>query len=165
MSCFIMQSKSIWMLANTLESVFNAAKFSGTWSITSAAVCETSLCNAFADCIRCDCYDSEMIAAALYRINAAAYAGRYNEPIDTELPPYVAGTARSLFDRPYYADHMERPQDWHYQLASLLDCWLYQTDEDATRKDKKRVALTEFARNLKCMIVSHSTQYSQHRWN
>lgn len=164
MSCFIMPPVSIRTLGNTLDSVFNAAKYSNTHSITTAAVCNTSLCKAFADCLYCECYDGEMIAAELFRINAAAYAGRYKEPTDTALPPHIAGTARSLFDRPVFADHMERPQDWHYHLASLLDCWLYQTSEDATRTNEKRIALAEFARNLKCIIVQHSEQYNKTRW-
>ena len=164
MSCFIMRAESIRTLANTLESVFNAATFSPEFTITTAAVCETTLCSAFADCIRCQCYDGEMIAAALYRINAQAYGMRYKELVDAELPPSIPGTARSLFDRPIIKDHAERPQDWHYHLASLLDCWIYQTAEDATREDEKRAALKEFARNLKCQIVSHSMQYSKNRW-
>lgn len=164
MSCFIMRPESIRTLANTLESVFNAAAFVPEHTITTAAVCETTLCNAFADCIRCQCYDGEMIAAALYRLNTQAYGTRYKESVDSELPPEVAGTARSLFDRAVFVDHMERPREWHYHLASLLDCWLYQTGEDATRKDEKRIALEEFNRSLKCMIVSHSEQYGRHRW-
>lgn len=164
MSCLVMRPESIRTLANTLDSVFNAAAFVPEHTITTAAVCGTTLCNAFADCIRCQCYDGEMIAAALYRLNAQAYGTRYKEPTDAELPPYVAGTARSLFDRPVIKDYAERPQDWHYHLASLLDCWLYQTDEDATRKDAKRVALEEFTRNLKCQIVTHSEQYNKTRW-
>lgn len=53
MSCFIMSPVSIRTLGNTLDSVFNAAKYSNTHSITTAAVCNTSLCKAFADCLYC----------------------------------------------------------------------------------------------------------------
>lgn len=44
MSCFIMSPESIRTLGNTLDSVFNAAKYSNIHSITTAAVCNTSLC-------------------------------------------------------------------------------------------------------------------------
>ena len=42
MSCFIMSPESIRTLGNTLDSVFNAAKYSNVHSITTAAVCNTS---------------------------------------------------------------------------------------------------------------------------
>lgn len=167
MSCFIMRVESIRTLAYTLDSVFNAATFSNTLTITTFAVCCTDLCNAFADCIRSQSYDGEMIAAALYRINAEAYSARYREEVSAEIPARIPGTTRSqysLYAYPVIEEHMERPQDWHFHLTSLLDCWLYQTDEDATRENKKRLALRDFARNLKCQIVNHSLQYSKYRW-
>lgn len=167
MSCFIMRPESIWMLANTLESVLNAAHFSGELTITAAALMGTPCTAAFADCKPSPVLEgfyADQIADVLWRINSAAYAGRYHDPQQEPLPDYVAGTGKSLFERPVYGDHREQPQPWHYHLCRLLDCWLYQTNEDATCKDEKRVALSEFSRNLKCIIVQHSAQYSTRRW-
>jgi len=167
MSCFIMSPKSIWTLANTLESVLNAAQFSGELTITTAALLSTKCAEAFADCTpspRLNGYYADQIAAVLWRINAEAYAGRYHDPQLDPLPDYVAGTGRSLFDRPVYADHREQPKQWHYDLCRLLDCWLYQTDEDATRKDEKRLALQSFANALKCSLVTHSPEYHAGQW-
>jgi hypothetical protein len=169
MSCFIMRPESIWMLANTLESVLNAAHFSGELTITtSALMCAPSCAAAFADCKPSPILEgvyADQIADALWRINSAAYAGRYRrDPQQEPLPPCVAGTGKSLYDRPVYGDHREQPQPWHYHLCRLLDCWLYQTDEDATRKDEKRVALQAFATALKSSLVTHSPEYNAGRW-
>ncbi len=166
MSYFVMRPESIWQLANTLESIMNAATFSNTCTLTTAATCSTPMCNAFTDCASLSGtdYDAEPIAAALWEINNAAYAGRYRVPETPPLPEYVAGTGRSLCALPVFIDHAERPQPWHYHLCRLLDCWLYQTNEDATRNNKKRIALEAFTRNLKCLLVSHAPEYTAGRW-
>lgn len=52
----------------------------------------------------------------------------------------------------------------HYQLAKLLDFWLYQTAEDATRSDPLRLAMAEFRDNLYSFIVMNSPQYVETRW-
>ena len=163
MSCFIMRTESIYTLGNTLESVFNAALHSFSCTIATDA-CPNALLDAFADCVRCQSFDGVQIADVLYRINAMAYAGRYKKPVDDELPPCPDGAGRSLYARPVIEIHRERPQDWHYHFAALLDCWLYQTNEDATRDDIRRTMLSDFARNLKCLLVTHSMQYSKHPW-
>ena len=167
MSCFIMRPESIWTLANTLESVLNAAHFSGELTITAAALMGTPCAAAFADCKPSPVLEgfyADQIADVLWRINSDAYAGRYHDPQQEPLPDYVAGTGKSLFECPVYGDHREQPQPWHYHLCRLLDCWLYQTSEDATRKDEKRVALQAFANALKVQLVTHSTEYNAFRW-
>lgn len=161
MSCFVMSNESIRTLGYTLESVFNAARFSNTITITSCAM-NDSIYEAFNDCTKCYCFEGELIANELYRINVEAYAGRYEKP--TELIRITGNNGNSIFEQPVIIDHNERPQDWHYKLTSLLDCWIYQTCEDVTYKDPKRIALEEFSRNLKCSIVQHSIQYNNHRW-
>ena len=165
MSCFVMLPESIWKMAYTLEAIMNAAKFCGTSSITTIAIGPTKCCQAFADCLICDCYEAKLIAAALWDINQAAYAGRYNDPDKyCPLPDKYSRRAHCLVQPVVVVDHQERAQEWQYHLARLLDCWLYQTAEDATYKDKKRLALQEFTRNLKNEIVTHSAEYNSFQW-
>lgn len=165
MSCFVMSPNAIRSLANVLDTALNFFASGRDVTILSAAVCDTTLTSAFADCMYGRSYSGEMIADALYALNVKAYSARYNETISPKLPRRVPGQPLvTLYDMPVIQDYMERPQEWHYQLAALLDCWLYQTDEAPTRSDPKCIALLEFSRNLKSEIVTHSMQYSLRRW-
>ncbi len=53
---------------------------------------------------------------------------------------------------------------WHYQLAMLLDFWLYQTGEDATFNHPLRLAMEEFRNILYRFIVRNNPQYTALRW-
>lgn len=165
MSCFVMDPDSVRAIANTLDTALNFTTYGKDITIISSAVCSSSLRSAFSDCTIGGSYRGELIAAALYSLNVKAYSDRYNETTCEKLPRRVPGHhAPTLYAPPIFCNYMERPQDWHYQLAFLIDCWLYQTDEDATRSDPKYAALAEFSQNLKCEIVSHSPQYSEQPW-
>ena len=65
---------------------------------------------------------------------------------------------------PEYREHGFAVRPWHYHLAKLLDCWLYQTAEDATYKDPRRLAMAEFRDNLYGFIVTNSPEYVDTRW-
>lgn len=185
MSCFVMKPESIRQIGYTIEKIFNCYLYSNTATITMHAVDAAgglpaclggyyiqpgSLGVVFADCrTPSGDFDGEMIARELWRLNVAAYNGRYNEQGGEELPPDLVGLpdirrAYSLWKMPEYADHMEKPQEWHYHLCRLLDCWLYQTCEDATDKHEKRQALRKFSDALKVAIVQHSDDYNNFRW-
>lgn len=185
MSCFVMKPESIRKMGYTMEKIFNCYQYSNTLTITMQAVDAAggipghacayyiqpgSLGAAFADCrTPSGDFDGEMIARELWRLNVAAYNGRYNEQGGEELPPDLVGLpdirrAYSLWKMPQYADHREKPQEWHFHLCRLLDCWLYQTGEDATDKHEKRQALRKFSDALKIAIVQHSEEYNAFRW-
>lgn len=185
MSCFVMNPASIRKIGYTLEKCFNSYIYSNTLTITMQAVDAAggipghvcayyiqpdSIGAAFADCrTPSGDFDGEKIARELWRLNVAAYNGRYNEQGGEELPPDLVclpdiRRAYSLWKTPEYADHREKPQPWHYHLCRLLDCWLYQTDEEATAKDAKRQVLRKFSDALKVAIVQNSDKYNDFRW-
>ena len=185
MSFFVMNPVAVRRIAYTLEKVFNGYQYSTTVTIDMQAVDAAggmiipgsfwpapadSIGAAFADCrTPSGDFDGEMIARELWRLNVAAYNGRYNDQGGEELPPDLVGLpdirrAYSLWKMPQYADHRETPQQWHFHLCRLLDCWLYQTNEEATDKHEKRQALHKFSDALKVAIVQHSAEYNHFRW-
>lgn len=74
------------------------------------------------------------------------------------------GSKYIVHHRPEYREHGFAVCPWHYQLAKLLDCWLYQTAEDATYKDPLRLAMKEFRDGLYYFIVMNSPQYVDVQW-
>ena len=85
------------------------------------------------------------------------------EPADEEAPT-IDGSKYIVHHRPEYREHGFAVCPWHYQLAKLLDCWLYQTAEDATYKDPLRLAMKEFRDGLYYFIVMNSPQYVDVQW-
>lgn len=162
MSCFIMHPDSIRRIGYTLAEILNACKYGNVYTFDKGAAIAANLPKLFAEYDRpLYGYDPEMISEALHRLNAKAYAGRYSDPEECEFVPASSTTRYNL--RPA-AWACNTPQEWHYHLASLLDCYLYQTAEDATFADPLRAALETFAARLACGIIQHSDQYNKFRW-
>jgi hypothetical protein len=81
-----------------------------------------------------------------------------------ELAPAKRVAEYIVHHPPEYREHGFAVRPWHYQLAKLLDCWLYQTAEDATYKDPLRLAMKEFRDNLYSFIVGNSPDYTAAPW-
>lgn len=168
MSCFIMNAESIRKIGYTLADILDSCIYNSELSIATRAAYNSNLKNSFwiAYSVKHRFYLGEIISEILHNINAKAYAGRYNEPDEMPFPEYPGRntTPRSLYRRSEYAEHTERPQEWHYHLAALLDCWLYQTSEDASRDCPERLAIKAFCKALSREIIQHSPEYNLHRW-
>lgn len=167
MSCFVMSPESICTLACTLERTLNTSVVSPVCTISTNAVrdCEysgVSILRAFSDCMCGSRYDARKLAEALWRINALAFAGRYDDPEVGDCPDFQE-YGRGLF-QPCECDE-NGALSWVYRFANLIDCWLYQTDEDATRSDPKRAALEAFSDALKRGIVQYDPRYNSQRWH
>lgn len=156
MSCFVMNPEPLAAIANAVETRLNCDY--NYWGFEAPA----SLYNALADCKTSCTYFAEDIYRRLYAVNIRAYNGRYadhEEPEDEEAP--TINLRKYIVHRPpEYREHGFAVRPWHYQLAKLLDCWLYQTAEDATYKDPLRLAMAEFRDNLYSFIVGNSPEYT-----
>ena len=159
MSCFIMNEKALAALAIATEKVMNQGfNYFGFEA-------PRELYNALSDCkagVYRD-YNAPLIYAKLYALNARAYAGRYREDADI-TPPDVDFSGVDVTHAPQYADHSYKVCPWHYQLAKLVDCYCYQTDEDATRGDELAKAMRELSNTLRGFIVQHSADYMAAPW-
>lgn len=98
----------------------------------------------------------------LCTMNAPEYAGRYKTDADTttpempSVPPLVQERERE--------DQHEKLLPWHYKLAKLIDCEIYQASEDATRKDPLLLALIDFSRVYTHFLVSNTADYNAAPW-
>lgn len=164
MSCFIMNPEPLAAIANAVETRLNVGY--DYWGFEAP----DGLFRELEDCKSSCTYYAEPIYQRLYALNVRAYNGRYSsheEPED-ETAPTIDGSKYTVHHGPEYqnlgagARFAVRP--WHFQLAKLLDCWLYQTAEDATRSDPLRLAMQEFRDNLYSFIVLNSPEYAAGRW-
>lgn len=166
MSCFVMNPEPLAAIANAVETRLNVGY--DYWGFEAP----DSLYRELAGCKMSCTYFAEEIYKKLYAVNVRAYNGRYashEEPADEEAP-IIDGSKYIVHHGPEYQSRGEgngttyAVLPWHYQLAQLLDCWLYQTAEDATRSDPFRLAMQEFRDGLYSFIVQHSHEYFAGRW-
>lgn len=161
MSCFVMNPEPLAAIANAVETRLNCNY--NYWGFEAPA----SLYDALRDCKTSRTYFAEEIYKKLYAVNVRAYNGRYEghaEPGGEEAPT-IDMSKYILHHPPEYCKNSFAVCLWHYQLAKLLDCWLYQTSEDATRADPLRLAMGEFRDSLYSFIVMHSPQYCDLSWS
>ena len=160
MSCFVMNPEPLAVLASAIEARLDCDY--GYWGFEAP----DSLYHELDGCRRAFLYSAEEIYRRLYAVNVRAYNGRYaahEEPEDEEAPDI--DVSKYIIHRgPKYREHGFAVQPWHYQLAKLLDCWLYQTLEDATHKDPLRLAVKDYRDLLYSFIVANSPQYADTLW-
>ena len=163
MSCFVLKADSIRKIAYTIADVLNQCYCNGETRITTAAAMAADLPKTFSRYFsRVRWYNGEAIAEDLHRINEYAYCTRYNMDANAHVAP-IAGKPEdlSLSRRAEYGKHGEIVRPWHYELCGLLDCWLYQTEEDSTATNEMRLSLKRFSDCLKSGIVQHSETWSK----
>lgn len=162
MSCYVMKADSIRKIAYSLADILNHLHACPDCTIASDAATVAKLPHAFSRYFsHVRWYNGEAIAEDLHRLNMLAYCGRYREDPETGVYPIIgAPEDLSIVRRAEYGEHSETPQPWHYELAGLLDCWLYQTAEVTTANDPTRAALQSFSAALKSGIVQHSPAWN-----
>lgn len=157
MSCFIMSDQAHAATANTLEYILNSGFNRFGFDAPD------SLYKALSDCRdRYGFYCSGLIFRRLYDLNSRAYAGRYKTDADT-TPPEMPSVPPLVQEREREDQH-EKLLPWHYKLAKLIDCEIYQASEDATRKDPLLLALIDFSRVYTHFLVSNTADYNAAPW-
>ena len=157
MSCFIMSDQAHAATANTLEYILNSGFNRFGFDAPD------SLYKALSDCRdRYGFYCSGLIFRRLYDLNSRAYAGRYKTDADT-TPPEMPSVPPLVQEREREDQH-EKLLPWHYKLAKLIDCEIYQASEDATRKDPLLLALIDFSRVYTHFLVSNTAEGINPDW-
>lgn len=160
MSCMMMGLEPLAALANAVETRLNCGY--NYWGFEAP----DSLYHELRDCKISYTYDAMAVYRKLYAINVRACNGRYmghEEPADEDAP-VIDGSKYIVHRPPEYREHGFAVRPWHYQLANLLDFWLYQTAEDATHSDPLRLAMGEFRDCLYRFIIRNSPEYVKLQW-
>lgn len=160
MSCIVMKYESLAALANAVEARLNCDY--NFWGFDAP----DSLYRAFEDCRTVRLYSAEDIYNRLYMLNAKAYNERYknHEEAAVEKAPIIDGSRYIIHHRPEYREHGFAVRPWHYYLAALLDCWLYQTLEGVVKNDPRRLAMRDFRDSLYGFIIRNSPPYTAVRF-
>ena len=122
-----------------------------------------SLHKALSDCRnRYGLYDYNAIYLRLYSLNEAAYTERYGSSDCGDIPdkPYTT----HLVEPRQWKDGHEILLPWHYTFCKMLDCLIYQIDEDATEDFDLTMALRDFSRMFKSFLVVNTDEYNNAPW-
>ena len=150
MSCFVMQDRALAAIAESICSVGSAGYN------TFGMELPRSLREALDDCHPCGDLLPSLVYKALYKLNLAAYSGRYREDAEEVAPDMPKDCAIAFPCRD--------PQPWHYQLAKLLDCFVYQCEEDVTRTAPLLLGVREFSADLSAWLVHSRQEYISAPW-
>ena len=157
MSCMIISARVHAVVAETLAAVlnmgFNAFGFDAPDELHAAL-----------EKCRDDWgyYQSESIFKELYNLNNRAYCGRYRME---DLPPVPDMPEVPKLYKPRQGEnHHDLILPWHYQLAKLLDCEIYQANESATNKTPLYLALVKFVQVYRGFLVTNNDEYSRAPW-
>ena len=154
MSCFVMDARATAALALTVEEVLNMGFNYFGFDAPPA------LFEALEDCKDpAGFYQAKPIFARLYALNIRAYAGRYHEEADT-TPPDVDFTGLKISQPP----EANTVKPWHYRWLKLVDCYIYQVEEDATARDPLALAMQDLSRVLSRFIATNSDEYAAAPW-
>lgn len=120
-----------------------------------------------------DCRDiyghttTKKIFEKLYNLNAAAVAGRYNHNAEPapDMPEFkpIHHTREQGTDKTIRAWY-EEIKPWHYELLKLLQCFLYQCDEEPTNKAELYKALRQLEQVLQFHIVANNPEWIKAAW-
>lgn len=154
MSCLMISPKHCATLANGLAYLLNDS---------TAVPVPYELHNALKGCYSFARYDERRIYAELWRLNAAAYNGRYHETVREEPEPMPADFPHLLHRLPWQSGRYVL-DDAFYTFIKALDCLIYQTAEDATRNSPLFIALNETVLELRGFVVNNSAAYRAAAW-
>ncbi len=164
MSCIQLSEKHIAAVAHGLAFILNGA---GGMCHLAASYELPELYDALSVCRYPHDFlvDDRKVYAVLFRLNEAAYKGRYNvEPGNTEEFPAMPQTFPRLLHLLDYNDGRYTIDPDFYAFAKLLDSFIYQCNEDATRNNPVLKALSATSRALYAFIVQNTADYTSAEW-
>lgn len=154
MSCVMISPKHCATLAHGLAYLLNQS---------SGATVPHQLYKAFDGCYSYARYDERRIYAELWRLNAAAYNGRYRATGGEDPEPMPADFPHLLHNLPHQDEHYLLDGDF-YAYIKALDCLVYQTAEESTQKTELFNALRLTAQELRNFAVNNTADYCKAAW-
>lgn len=154
MSCFILSIRSLSALAKSIDTVLNGGY----------PFCGFSLTRDSENILRKYGPGVNELFHSLAEINALAYDRRYKEwtntevyELDKEAPDYFGKPLEYEGDRYIFTAE-------HYQVLKTIQCYLYQTAEQATDGHELREALAEIVAGLQDAIITSMPEYIGAKW-
>lgn len=164
MSCIQLSKKHIAAVAHGLAFILNGA---GGMCHLAASSELPELYDALSACRYPHDFfvDDRKVYAVLYKLNEAAYEGRYNvEPgSPDEFPAMPQIFPRLLHLLPWDNGRYNVDSDF-YAFTKLLDSYIYQCSEDATRNNPVLKALSGTSRALYAFIAQNAAEYNNAEW-
>lgn len=164
MSCIQLSEKHIAAVAHGLAFILNGA---GGMCHLAASHELPELYDALSACRYPHDFlvDDRKVYAVLYKLNEAAYEGRYNvEPCNADEFPAMPQTFPRLLHLLPWDDGRYTIDPDFYAFAKLLDSFIYQCNEDATRNSPVLKALSATSRALYAFIVQNAADYNNAEW-
>ena len=102
----------------------------------------------------------------LFDLNNRSVSGRYGADHKQETPemPTVKRIFHERKKNPDFKEWLELVEPWHLELFKLLQCFIYQCDEDSTYKDPLKVALEDLERVMAYHIICNHPYYKKATW-
>lgn len=164
MSCIQLSEKHIAAVAHGLAFILNGA---GGMDQLSCFAITSQVCRAFKSCMypHDSLFDDRKIYSVLYKLNEAAYEDRYQVPSDEldGVPAMPQNFPHLLHLLPWDSKHFTIDRDF-YAFTKLLDSFIYQCNEDATRNNPVLKALSGTSRALYAFIVQNAAEYNNAEW-
>lgn len=164
MSCIQLSTQHTAAVAHGLAFILNGA---GGMDQLSCFAITSQTCRAFKSCMypHDSLFDDRKIYAVLYKLNEAAYEDRYQVPSDEldGVPAMPQSFPHLLHLLPWDSKHFTIDLDF-YAFTKLLDSFICQCNEDATRNNPVLKALSGTSRALYAFIVQNSAEYNNAEW-
>ena len=114
-------------------------------------------------------YSSEKVFEALYSLNCRAYAGRYRQEPTGKVPDFPSDCPFLLHRLEWTGRDKEDARGWALdagcsRFVKLLECLLYQVEEDATRNDPLTSALRCMLQAFRSWLLSNTPEYCSAAW-
>ena len=161
MSCFVMTPDALRAMGEAISTIHNrGVEYCGF-------DCPHSLRDALAPCRgRYGEVSGKNVYESLFALNVRAVNGRYREEADVSAPdvpifPELMHPGQFVRIGNYWAVSI---QPWHYQLLKLLECWLYETDEDSTINHPLRKGVADLVHCIQGFIVHNAAGYIKAPW-
>lgn len=166
MSCMMLTEKQIATLAATLATMYNIGLAQGGSSYENFGIDMDGMKWTYVlkdeGCLNHDnTCDGQKLARLLYRANMAAYNGRYDEHQAEDIPeeawaeyfkPYCYNRGLTHY-APWGNNQRHELAQWHFDFSILLDHYLYQLEEDATRDSELFKVMSGLSATVKSCIV------------
>ena len=160
MSCFIMDEKSVSILANFVGDLMNC----GYTMFGMGA--PASLWESLKDCEgKYYYFETQKIFNRLMDLNVRAFKGRYEDWHNEDIKNAYGYDVNAVdYEHGKYEEGHWLVEKWHYRMAKRLEYFIYQCSEDATWNDNLFKSLKELQTELFAWMVRNHAFYQEAEW-